>query len=72
MMIYIAIVLICQISLEPNINTCVAMQNHTLYENKTDCMNSIAYLLNSEYFELVYNGYELNSYQCLSLLDIKV
>ena len=71
-MIYTALILICQTGLEPNINTCVALHNQSLYETEQDCMDAVAYLLNSDFFKYTYMDYKLESYVCHPLLDIEV
>lgn len=70
-MIFTAMVLVCEINMPKNINTCFSMHDQYVHQTEEECMNSIVELLNSDLFKYAYVGYEVEEYVCYPWLDIE-
>lgn len=69
-MIFSAMVLVCQINMPKNFDTCTVMSDTYQHKTEEECMSSITTLLNSELFQLAYINYRVEEYACYPWLQI--
>lgn len=71
-MIFSAMILVCQINMPKNFDTCTVLSD--IYQHKTEkeCMSSIETLINDQLFQSAYNNYRVEEYVCYPWLQVEV
>lgn len=66
---YSAMILLCLINKDVNVDNCLIMQSNIVYESEIECVESIAGLLNDEIFNYSYSYYTMKKFVCYEWLN---